>query len=167
MDDLTQTTSYDYNEIRRYEMSWVKKSQGLNTNQDLAVMTETVALGGTATTRYSSAFSLPKGIKGFTVISNTGATNTSGSLSDHLYVSFDNSTYVKLKTLRDCNYADDTTQGTSFKTLDTTIRPRFVDCNYVGKYPYYKIGLTHAAVESTGKTIGLAVILGEVESYLG
>ncbi len=142
-------------------MAWIKTSKGLNVNQDLPVMTETVALGGTAATRYSSAFSLPKGVKGFTVITNTAATNTSGSASDHLYVSFDNSTYVKLKTLRDCNYADDSTQGTSFKTIDTLLRPRFVDCDYVGKYPYYKIGITHAAVESTGKTIGLAVILGD------
>ena len=144
-------------------MSWTKVSKGLNVNQDLAVMTETVALGGNAATRYSSAFSLPRNVKGFTVISNTGATNTSGSLSDHLYVSFDNSTYVKLKTLRDCNYADDSTQGTTFKTLDTLLRPRFVDCNYVGKYPFYKIGLTHAAAESSSKTIGLAVIFGETD----
>lgn len=142
-------------------MSWDKKSKGLNVNEELAVMTETVTLGGTAATRYSSAFSLPRNVRGFTVISNTAATNTSGSLSDHLYVSFDNSTYVKLKTLRDCNYADDSTQGTSFKTLDSVLRPRFVDSNYVGKYPFYKIGLTHAAVESTGKTIGLAIIFGE------
>lgn len=142
-------------------MSWTKLSKGLNVNQELAVMTETVALGGTATTRYSSAFSLPRNVKGFTVITNTAATNTSGSASDHLYVSMDNSTYVKLKTLRDCNYADDSTQGTSFKTIDTLLRPRFVDANYVGKYPFYKIGITHAAVESSSKTIGLAVIFGE------
>ena len=94
-------------------MSWVKKSQGLNTNQDLAVMTETVALGSNAATRYSSAFSIPKGVRGFVVVSNTAATNTSGSLSDHLYVSVDNVTYTKLKTLRDCNYADDTNQASA------------------------------------------------------
>ncbi|MGV8131633.1 MAG: hypothetical protein ACP5N7_06055 [Candidatus Pacearchaeota archaeon] len=144
-------------------MAWIKTSKGLNVNQELAVMTETVALGGTAATRYSSAFSVPRNVKGFTVISNTAATNTSGSLSDHLYVSVDNSTFVKVSTLRDCNYRDDVNQGTSFKTLDTTVRPRYVDLSYVGKYPYYKIGLTHAAVESTGKTIGLAIIFGEVD----
>ena len=144
-------------------MSWVKKSQGLNTNQDLAVMTETVALGGNAATRYSSAFSIPKGVRGFVVVSNTAATNTSGSLSDHLYVSVDNVTYTKLKTLRDCNYADDTNQGTSFKTLDTLVRYRYVDTNYVGQFPFYKIGLTHAAAESTGKTIALAVVIGGLD----
>jgi hypothetical protein len=148
-------------------MAWIKVSKGLNVNQDLAVMTESVPLGTGAATRYSSSFSLPKGVRGFNVITNTSATNTSGSASDHLYVSFDNSTFVKLKTLRDCNYADDSTQGTSFKTIDTLLRPRYVDCDYVGKYPYYRIGITNAAAESSSKIIGLAVILGESESYLG
>ena len=70
-------------------MAWIKVSKGLNVNQDLAVMTESVPLGTGAATRYSSSFSLPKGVRGFNVITNTSATNTSGSASDHLYVSFD------------------------------------------------------------------------------
>ena len=144
-------------------MAWVKKSRGLNTNEDLAVMTETVALGAGLATRYSSVFSLPKGVRGFVVVSNTAATNTSGSASDHLYVSVDNVTFTKLKTLRDCNYADDTNQGTTFKTLDTTIRYRYVDTNYVGQFPYYKIGLINAAAESSSKTIGLAVVIGGID----
>ena len=144
-------------------MSWTKVSKGVNPNQELALMTETVALGGTAATRYSSVFSVPRNVRGFVVVSNTAATNTSGSLSDHLYVSVDNSTFTKLKTLRDCNYADDVNQGTSFKTLDTLVRPRYVDLNYVGQYPYYKIGITNAAAESSSKTIGLAIVFGEVD----
>lgn len=139
-------------------MSWQPNSRGY-VDPRFTVLTETVALGGTAATRYSSPFTVPPGV-GFTVVSNVGSTNTSGSLSDHLYVSDDGSTFTYLKALRDCNYADDTNQGTSFKTLDTTKRIRYVDTNYIGEYPFYKIGLTHAAVESTGKTIGLSVMVG-------
>ena len=140
-------------------MSWTQTSQGYD-NPKLEVMTETVTLGGTAATRYSSAFSIPATMKGFVVVSNTAATNTSGSLSDHLYVSWDATNFYLLKALRDCNYADDTNQGTSYKTLDATRRVRYVDTEYIGKYPYYKIGITHAAVESTSKTVALAVIKG-------
>lgn len=144
-------------------MSWTLTSEGKTATflkqNDYDLGTETVALGGTAATRYSSAFSVPRGV-GFTVVSNTAATNTSGSLSDHLYVSWDNSTFYLLKALRDCNYADDTNQGTSYKTLDATRRIRYVDPNYIGSFPYYKIGLTHAAVESSSKTIGLAITVG-------
>lgn len=145
-------------------MAWSKASKGavVGTGEgqnSYQVLTETVTLGGTATTRYSSVFSVPPGL-GFTVVSNTAATNTSGSLSDHLYVSWDNSSFYLYKTLRDCNYADDTNQGTSFKTLDTLRRMRYVDPNYVGSFPYYKVGITHAAAESTGKTIGLAIVIG-------
>lgn len=144
-------------------MAWIETSKGKNTaglkQNQYALLTETVTLGGTATTRYSSSFSIPVGV-GFTVVSNTALTNTSGSLSDHLYVSWDNSNFYLYRTLRDCNYADDTNQGTTFKTLDTLRRVRYVDPNYIGTFPYYKIGITHAAVESTGKTIGLAIIIG-------
>lgn len=144
-------------------MSWTLKSEGDSANKEFVVLTETVALGGTATTRYSSAFTVPKG-QGFTVVSNTAATNTSGSLSDHLYVSWDGSNFYLLKALRDCNYADDTNQGTSYKTLDSVRRLRFVDPEYIGQYPYFKIGITHAAVESSSKTIGLAVVIGNKNS---
>jgi len=142
-------------------MSWTLKKQGVGANPDFEILTETVALGGTAATRYSSVFSVPKGV-GFTVFSNTAATNTSGSLSDHLYVSTDGINFYLYKALRDCNYAGDTNEGTSFKTLDATRRFRYVDPNYVGSFPYYKIGLTHAAVESSSKTIGLAITIGAV-----
>lgn len=145
-------------------MAWAKTDKGLTTTgltqNEYLVLTETVTLGGTAATRYSSVFSIPKGC-GFTVITNTAATNTSGSLSDHLYVSVDNSSFYLLKALRDCNYADDTNQGTSFKTLDANRRIRYVDPDYIGEFPYYKIGITHAAVESTGKTIACAIVIGD------
>ena len=57
-------------------MAWKISSVGkvtgtFNEQNSYAVMTETVALGGTAdSVRYSSAFSLPRGA-GVTVISNT------------------------------------------------------------------------------------------------
>lgn len=144
-------------------MAWSKVSKGATTTGETqnsyTIITETVTLGGTAATRYSSAFSVPPGL-GFTVVSNTAATNTSGSLSDHLYISWDNTNFYLYKALRDCNYADDTNQGTSFKTLDAVRRVRYVDPNYNGQFPYYKVGITHAAVESTGKTIGLAISIG-------
>lgn len=143
---------------------WSKTSKGAvagtgESQNSYQVMTETVALGKGVATRYSSAFSVPPGL-GFSVVSNTAATNTSVSCSDFLFVSWDNSTFYSLKTLRDCNYADDTNQGTSFKTLDTNRRFRYVDPNYIGSYPYYKIGIVQAGAESSSKTIGLAVIIG-------
>lgn len=147
-------------------MAWSKLSKGavagtFNTQDVYSVMTETVTLGKGQTTRYSSAFSVPPGV-GFTVVSNTAATNTSASVSDHLYVSWDNSTFVLLKALRDCNYGDDTNQGTSYKTLDTLRRVRYVDPNYIGQFPYYKIGIANIGqAESSKHTIGLAVIVGD------
>jgi len=80
-------------------MTWSNTSKGkkagtFNEQDNYSVMTETVLLGGTAdSVRYSSAFSVPPGA-GFTVFSNTAATNTSDSISDWLYVSWDDSTYV-------------------------------------------------------------------------
>ena len=147
-------------------MSWVESSKGQNKGagngqNDYAVLTETVALGEGLAQRYSSSFSVPPGV-GFTVISNTAATNLSGSASDQLYVSYDNSTFYQLKnTLRDCNYADDTNQGTSFRSIDNTSRVRYVDAEYVGQFPYFKLAVLNAAAESTSKTVGFAVIIGD------
>ena len=157
-------------------MSWTMNNEGkvvgtLNEQNNYAVMTETVTLGGTAdSVRYSSAFAVPKG-HGFSVITNTSATDTSDSISDWLYVSWDNSTFAQHKKLRDCNYADDANQGTSYVDCDAVKRVRYVDPAYVGDFPYYKIGLIQGGVESTGMTIGLAVTLSanntNKESYNG
>lgn len=140
----------------------------INPVNTMLVATETVALGAAKANRFSSVIDfIPTDKDGrqlpFTVISNTGTTNTSGSVSDQLYASYDrNGTYFMVKdTLRDCNYSDDLHQGTSYRSLDTNKRVRGVDPAYLsGGYPYYKIRLLQAAVESSSKTIGLAVILG-------
>jgi len=155
-------------------MAWTKVSEGkvtgtLNEQNNYAVLTETVTLGGTADSiRYSSAFAVPKGV-GFTVISNTSATDTSDSISDWLYVSWDNSTFVQHRKLRDCNYADDANLGTSAVDCDAARKVRYVDPAYAGSFPYYKIGLIQGGIESTGMTIGLAITLGDQDkgSYKG
>ena len=147
-------------------MSWSKTSQGkvagLGSQNEYSVLTETVTLGAAKANRYSSAFSVPKGV-GFTVISNTASTNLSGSASDQLYAAYTvNGTYYQVKnTLRDCNYANDTQQGTSFRDVDNTVRVRYVDPAYIGQFPYYKIRILQAAVESSAKTVGLAVMIGD------
>ena len=152
-------------------MAWVRSSKGkvagtFNEQDNIAVMTETVALGGGEATRYSSAFSAPPGV-GFTIISNTASTDTSDSISDWLYVSYDNSTYFKHKLLRDCNYADYTkgiaTGGVAMALLDATFKIRYVDPDFVGSYPYMKVGIVQGGVESSGMTVGLAMILGNRE----
>jgi len=146
-------------------MAWVVSSKGkvadtLNNHDSYNVMTETVTLGVGITGRYTSAFSVPPGV-GFTVISNTAATNTSGSVSDQLYVSHDNSTFIRLKTqLRDCNYSGETNEGTSYNDLDTAARVRYVDPDYIGRFPYYKIRALQKGAETSTTTIAFAVILG-------
>jgi len=155
-------------------MAWLLAPKGkvagtFNESNNYPSMTETVTLGGTAdSVRYSSAFAVPPG-RGFSVISNTSATNTSDSISDWLYVSWDDTTYVQHRKLRDCNYADDTNQGTSTVNLDTARKVRFVDPAYAGSFPYMKVGLIQGGVESTGMTIGLAITLGDRDkgSYNG
>jgi len=146
-------------------MSWAKTSQGkvagLGSQNQYDVLTETVTLGAAKANRYSSAFSVPPGV-GFTVMSNTSATNLSGSASDQLYAAYTvNGTYRQVKdTLRDCNYANDAQQGTSFRDLDAATRVRYVDTAYIGQFPYYKIRILQAAVESSSMTVGLAVMIG-------
>lgn len=145
-------------------MAWTEKSRGSNTvgygQNGYPVLTETVTLGAAKGNRFSSSFSVPPGVS-FTVVSNTAGTDTSASASDQLYISYDNSTFTQLKdTLRDCNYADDTNQGTSFRDIDNTTRVRYVDTTYTGQFPYYKIRILQAGVESSSKTVGLAVIIG-------
>lgn len=159
-------------------MSWSFNGRGkcltadappeINSNNPFLVATETITLGAALGNRYSSVIDfIPTDNNGrqlpFTVISNTGTTNTSGSASDQLYASYErNGTYFQVKnTLRDCNYANDATQGTSFRSIDTNKRVRAVDPAYLGGgYPYYKVRILQAAAESTGKTIGLAIMVG-------
>lgn len=140
---------------------------GWNADDPMVVATETITLGAAKANRYSSVIDwIPCDKNGiqlpFSIVSNTGATNTSGSASDQLYACYTRTgTFFQVKnTLRDCNYADDTAQGTSFRDVDTNRRPRFIDPKHIGQYPYYKIRILQAAVESSAKTIGLAVIVG-------
>ena len=158
-------------------MSWSFNGRGkattanvpkeINSVNTMLVATETVTLGAAKGNRYTSVIDfIPTDKDGrqlpFTVISNTGTTNTSGSLSDQLYASYERGgTYFMVtNTLRDCNYSDDLHQGTSYRSLDTNKRVRHIDTQYVGQYPYYKIRLLQAAVESSAKTIGLAIMIG-------
>lgn len=159
-------------------MSWTFNARGknetsggpknLNPVHPFTVATETVTLGAGKGNRYSSVIDfIPVDKNGkqlpFQVISNTGTTNLSGSASDQLYACYTrNGTYFQVKnTLRDCNYPDDTNQGTSYRSIDNTLRVRNVDPSYLGGgFPYYKIRLLQAAVESTGKTVGLAIVVG-------
>lgn len=147
-------------------MSWTKTSAGKN--KEFAVYTETVTLGAALANRYTSEIDfIPPGTD-FVVITNTGTTNLSGSASDQLYAAYaSGGTYFQLKnTLRDCNYANDTNQGTSFRSIDNTPRYRYVDVSYVGQAPYYKIRILQAAVESSSKTVGVAIIVGKNNKVL-
>lgn len=142
-------------------MSWKISSHGDPSNKNYTVLEETITLGAAKGNRYSDVFSVPNGV-GFTVISNTAGTNLSGSASDQLYVSYDGTNfYQKVDTLRDANYKDDNAQGTSYRSVDNTSRVRYVDPKYLGPAPYYKIRILQAAVESSSKTVGLAVIIGK------
>lgn len=141
--------------------------QEINPVNTMLIATETVALGAAKANRFSSVIDfIPTDKDGrqlpFTIISNTGTTNTSGSVSDQLYASYDRAGayFMVTNTLRDCNYSDDLHQGTSYRSIDTNKRVRHVDPQYVGQYPYYKVRFLQAAVESSAKTIGLAVIVG-------
>lgn len=164
-------------------MSWTFKARGknetsgapknMNPVHTMTVATETIALGAAKGNRYTSVIDwIPTDKSGrqlpFTVISNTGQTNLSGSASDQLYACYSRSgTYFQVKdTLRDCNYLHDTVQGTTFRSIDNAIRVRYVDPAYVGQYPYYKIRVLQAAVESSAKTVGFAVSIGAPHSAL-
>lgn len=159
-------------------MAWSFNSRGKNEtsgapkqfnfpDEPMVVATETISLGAALANRYSSVIDwIPVDENGkqlpFTIISNTGTTNTSASASDQLYASYTRGgTYFQVKnTLRDCNYANDTNQGTSFRSVDNALRVRYVDPEYTGAFPYYKVRILQAGVESSAKTIGLAVIVG-------
>lgn len=138
---------------------------GFNAVEPLVIATETINLG-TSRRRYSSVIDfIPCDKNGkqlpFVVISNTSATNTSGSLSDSIYACHTrNGTYTQLKHLRDCNFAHDKDQGTTYKDLDTNQRVRYVDPSYIGQYPYYKISTMQKGAEVNATTIGFAVIIG-------
>jgi hypothetical protein len=160
--------SWDFKAVGKCETS--DAPLNINPVDTMLVATETITLGAAKANRYSSVIDfIPTDKDGkqlpFVVISNTGATNTSGSASDQLYGSFSRSTgFVQVKnTLRDCNLADDTAQGTSFRSIDAAVKPRRIDPSYVGPYPYYKVRILQAAVESSGMTVGLAVIVGHTK----
>lgn len=139
----------------------------LNPTDTVVVATETITLGAGKGNRYSSVIDfIPYGMP-FTVISNTAQTNLSGSASDQLYAQYNRTgTFVQIKdTLRDCNYNHDAVQGTSFRSVDNTIRYRYIQPDYVGSYPYWKIRIFQAAVESSAKTVALAIIVGKNDAY--
>ena len=158
--------AWSFNSRGKNETSGAPK--GINARAPFMVATETVTLGTgiTGPARYTSVIDwIPVDANGkqlpFTVVSNTGTTNTSGSCSDQLYASYDGVTFFQVKnTLRDCNYADDTNQGTSFRSLDTLKRIRYVDPEYVGAYPYYKLRVLQAVAEKSNKSIGFAITVG-------
>ena len=158
-------------------MSWSFNGRGkatttncppeINSGNPFLVATETVTLGAAKANRYTSVIDfIPTDKDGrqlpFTVISNTGTTNLSGSASDQLYAQYDRTgTFFQVKdTLRDCNYSDDLHQGTSYRSIDNAKRVRYVDPSYIGAYPYYKIRVLQAAVESSAKTVGFAIMIG-------
>ncbi len=148
--------AWAFNSAGKNETSGAPKN--LNTEHGWTVAVETQTLGASKL-RYSSVIDfIPPGVA-FTVITNTAATNTSGSISDQLYASETRTgTFRQIKnTLRDGNYADDNDTavrgGTSYRDLDTNTRTRHIDPEYVGAYPYWKIATLAAAVESSGMTI--------------
>lgn len=158
-------------------MSWSFNGRGkatttnvpkeINSGNVFLVASETIALGAARGNRFTSVIDfIPTDKDGkqlaFTVVSNTGTTNLSGSASDQLYAQYDRTgTFFQVKnTLRDCNYSDDLHQGTSYRSIDNAMRVRYVDPSYIGAYPYYKIRVLQAAVESSAKTVGFAVIIG-------
>lgn len=156
--------SWTFDSVGKTETSGAPK---LNPVHPFAVATETVTLGAAKGSRYTSVIDfIPTDHNGkqlpFTVISNTGTTNLSGSASDQLYACYTRTgTFFQVKdTLRDCNYLHDTVQGTSFRSIDNAQRVRYVDPAYVGPFPYYKIRVLQAAVESSGKTVGFAIMVG-------
>jgi hypothetical protein len=141
-------------------MAWVKKSGGAN--NEYMIATETIALGTGTAQRYTSVIDfIPAGVD-FMIVSNTAATNLSGSASDQLYGGYESAGifYQMKNTLRDCNYTDDTNQGTSFRNIDNTARLRHVNPEYVGEMPYYKLAVLNAAAESSSKTVSFAIIVG-------
>lgn len=155
--------AWSFNSRGKNETSGAPKN--LNPTHPLSVATETITLGAAKANRYSSVIDfIPPGVP-FTIISNTAATNLSGSASDQLYAAYSRSgTYYQIKnTLRDCNYADDTNQGTTLRSVDNASRVRYVDPSYVGQFPYWKVRILQAAVESSAKTVTLAVMIGGKE----
>uniref|UniRef100_A0A6M3XS60 Uncharacterized protein n=1 Tax=viral metagenome TaxID=1070528 RepID=A0A6M3XS60_9ZZZZ len=157
--------SWSFNARGKNETSGAPKN--MNTVHTMTVATETISLGAAKANRYSSVIDfIPVDKDGkqlpFTIVSNTGTTNLSVSASDQLYACYTRTgTYFQVKdTLRDCNYADDTNQGTSYRSIDNALRVRHIDPSYVGQFPYYKVRILQAGVESSSKTVGLAIMVG-------
>ena len=94
-------------------MTWAFNARGknetsaapknLNLTHPMFVATETITLGAAKANRYSSVIDfIPTDSNGrqlpFTVVSNTGATNLSGSASDQLYACYTRGgTYFQVK----------------------------------------------------------------------
>jgi len=163
--------SWTFNGRGKNETSGAPKKN--NPEAPMIVATETVSLGAgkAGAARYSSVIDfIPCDESGkqipFTIVSNTGTTNTSGSVADQLYACHSRAgTFFLVKAhLRDCNYADFTkgvaAGGVALGSVDSAIRTRYVDPDFVGAYPYYKVKLLAADVESSAKTIALAVTVG-------
>ena len=143
-------------------MAWTVTTEGSQANKQYVVYTNTVTLGGTAATRYSDVIDfIPPGTD-FTVLSNSAGVNLSGSASDQLYISDALAgTFTQLLgSLRD-GALHTPTQGTSYRSIDNTIRPRNIDVDVTGQWAYYKLAVKHAAVESTGEIITFKVIVGK------
>jgi hypothetical protein len=159
--------SWSFNVRGKTETSGVPLDMKKNVG-DVALATETIALGAGKGNRYSSVIDwIPFGVP-FTVISNTGATNLSGSASDQLYAAYERGgTYFQvLAHLRDANYKDALAGGVAVGSVDNAARLRYVDPSYIGSYPYWKIRILQAAVESSAKKVGLAVIVGAPKDQL-
>lgn len=144
------------------ETSAGKTSSQVNTQNDMGVLTYTVTLGAAKGNRYSPEFHVPPGVP-FTIISNTAGTNLSGSAADQLYVGYTSggTFYQKLAHLRDANYVNKTNAGVANGSVDNTSQVRYVDPSFIGQYPYYKVRILQSAVESSAKTVGLAIIIGD------
>lgn len=147
--------------------NWTENSAGktpsqVNTQNDMSVLTYTVTLGAGKGNRYSPEFHVPPGVP-FSIISNTAGTNLSGSAADQLYVGYTSGgTFYKVLThLRDANYIGQKTGGVANGSVDNATMVRYVDPSFIGQFPFYKVRILQAAVESSAKTVGIAVIIGD------
>jgi len=157
--------SWTFNGRGKNETSGAPKKN--NPEAPMIVATESIALGTALLNRFSSVIDfIPCDENGrqlpFTIVSNTGAVNTSASVSDQLYACHSRAgTFFQVKAhLRDCNYADYTKKGVALGSIDTAIRTRYIDPDFVGSYPYYKVRLLQSGAEVAASIIALAVTVG-------
>lgn len=140
-------------------MSWSKSTTGKN--GEFLLATETVALGKTTTAvRYSSEIDfIPPG-SDFVIMANTGTTSTSGSCHLRVYVAgTSGGTYGLLNQ----NIPD----STAARALNGALRVYNWDASLEGTAPYYKLAIYHTAAESSGKTIGLSVLVRHAAKNAG